>query len=188
MSQISEAPMFIGRPADRDVATVAALVTELVETKKIKLVVIDPLNMVTARTDIPYENREREVAEVVRRLKTLALDTDTAIVVTSHLTNNPGPRQAIPARPSLSDLRDSGTIAHIADLVILIERPDLSEHDHPRRGEADLIIAKYRFGPSAITITVAHQMHLCRFVDLATLHTTTTTTSSNDIDRKQSDS
>jgi replicative DNA helicase len=57
-------------------------------------------------------------------------------VVTSHLTNNPGPRQAIPAHPSLSDLRDSGTIAHIADLVILIDRPDLWERDHPRGGEA----------------------------------------------------
>ncbi|WP_040839853.1 DnaB-like helicase C-terminal domain-containing protein [Nocardia brevicatena] len=50
--------------------------------------------------------------------------------------------------------------------MILIERPDLWERDHPRGGEVDLIVAKHRFGPTA-TIRVAHQMHLCRFVDIA---------------------
>lgn len=172
MVEVREAPIFIGRPVDRDITAVTGLVTDLVEDHDVRLVVIDPLHMVTARTDLPYENREREIAEIVRRLKTLALDTETAIVVTSHLTNNPGPRQAIPARPSLSDLRDSGTIAHVADLVILIERPDLWERDHPRGGEADLIVAKHRFGPTA-TLTVAHQMHLCRFMNIAASTTIT---------------
>ena len=53
-----------------------------------------------------------------------------------------------------------------ADMVILINRPDAWERDDPRAGEADLILAKHRAGPTA-TITVAHQLHYSRFADLA---------------------
>ena len=51
-------------------------------------------------------------------------------------------------------------------MVILLHRPDAYERDDPRMGEADLILAKHRAGPQA-TITVAHQLHYCRFVDMA---------------------
>ncbi|MGQ4619313.1 replicative DNA helicase [Nocardia sp. R7R-8] len=53
-----------------------------------------------------------------------------------------------------------------ADMVILLHRPDAFERDDPRGGEADLILGKHRNGPTA-TITVAHQLHLSRFVDMA---------------------
>ncbi|MFE7796603.1 replicative DNA helicase [Nocardia sp. NPDC057440] len=53
-----------------------------------------------------------------------------------------------------------------ADMVILLHRPDAIERDDPRGGEADLILGKHRNGPTA-TITVAHQLHLSRFVDMA---------------------
>ena len=65
----------------------------------------------------------------------------------------------------------NGIVAHNsleqdADVVLLINRPDAWERDDPRAGEADLIIAKHRAGPTA-TITVAHQLHYSRFTDLA---------------------
>ncbi|MGH3500840.1 MAG: replicative DNA helicase [Nocardioidaceae bacterium] len=53
-----------------------------------------------------------------------------------------------------------------ADLVLLIHRPDAWERDDPRAGEADIILAKHRSGPTS-TITVAHQLHYSRFADLA---------------------
>ncbi len=53
-----------------------------------------------------------------------------------------------------------------ADMVILLHRPDSIERDDPRAGEADIILGKHRNGPTA-TITVAHQLHLSRFVDMA---------------------
>jgi replicative DNA helicase len=53
-----------------------------------------------------------------------------------------------------------------ADMVLLVHRPDAWERDDPRAGEADLILAKHRAGPTT-TITVAHQLHYSRFVDLA---------------------
>ncbi|MEP9395138.1 replicative DNA helicase [Gordonia sp. VNK1] len=53
-----------------------------------------------------------------------------------------------------------------ADMVILLHRPDAFERDDPRAGEADIIVGKHRNGPTA-TITVAHQLHLSKFVDMA---------------------
>ncbi|WP_410875121.1 DnaB-like helicase C-terminal domain-containing protein [Nocardia sp. A7] len=172
MSEISEAPLIVDRPTDRDISAIVELITEVAERSEtdaartgLRLVVIDSLQLLTARTDLPYENREREVSEVVRRLKALAHDLEIAVVVTSQLSSNPGPRQ-LPRLPALADLRDSGTIAHVADTVVLLHRPDAWERDDPRGGEADVIVAKHRQGPTA-TITVAHQMHLSRFVDMA---------------------
>ena len=53
-----------------------------------------------------------------------------------------------------------------ADVVILLHRPDAFERDDPRGGEADLILGKHRNGPTK-TITVAHQLHLSRFTNMA---------------------
>ena len=53
-----------------------------------------------------------------------------------------------------------------ADMVILLHRPDAFERDDPRGGEADLILGKHRNGPTK-TITVAHQLHLSRFANMA---------------------
>ncbi|MBV9351093.1 MAG: replicative DNA helicase [Mycobacterium sp.] len=53
-----------------------------------------------------------------------------------------------------------------SDVVILLHRPDAFERDDPRAGEADLILAKHRNGPTK-TVTVAHQLHLSRFANMA---------------------
>ena len=53
-----------------------------------------------------------------------------------------------------------------ADMVILLNRPDAFDRDDPRGGEADLILAKHRNGPTK-TVTVAHQLHLSRFANMA---------------------
>nr|WP_037595461.1 replicative DNA helicase [Streptacidiphilus jeojiense] len=65
----------------------------------------------------------------------------------------------------------NGTVLHNsieqdADMVILLHREDAYEKESPRAGEADLIVAKHRNGPTA-TITVAFQGHYSRFVDMA---------------------
>jgi replicative DNA helicase len=57
-------------------------------------------------------------------------------------------------------------IAQAADLVVLLHREDALERESPRAGEADLIVAKHRNGPTA-TVTVAFQGHFSRFADMA---------------------
>ena len=73
--------------------------------------------------------------------------------------------------PGVENFVADGVILHNsieqdADMVILLHRPDAFERDDPRAGEADLILAKHRNGPTS-TITVAHQLHYSRFADLA---------------------
>jgi replicative DNA helicase len=58
------------------------------------------------------------------------------------------------------------SIEQDADMVILLHREDAYEKESPRAGEADLIVAKHRNGPTA-TVTVAFQGHYSRFVDMA---------------------
>jgi len=65
----------------------------------------------------------------------------------------------------------NGVVAHNSleqdsDLVILIHREDAYDRDSLRAGEADLIVAKHRNGPTAV-VTVAFQGHYSRFVDMA---------------------
>jgi replicative DNA helicase len=58
------------------------------------------------------------------------------------------------------------SIEQDSDVVILLHREDAYERESPRAGEADMIIAKHRNGPTA-TVTVAFQGHYSRFVDMA---------------------
>ena len=79
---------------------------------------------------------------------------------------NRGPEQRTDKKPMLADLRESGSLEQDADVVVLIHRDDAYDRDSPRAGEADLIIAKHRNGPTG-TVTVAFQGHYSRFVDMA---------------------
>ena len=77
---------------------------------------------------------------------------------------NRGPEQRTDKRPMLSDLRESGSIEQDADVVIMLHRDDMYDSQN-RTGEADLIVAKHRNGPTR-TITVSAQLHYARFVDM----------------------
>ncbi|GAA2986751.1 DnaB-like helicase C-terminal domain-containing protein [Streptosporangium longisporum] len=106
--------------------------------------------------------REHEITETVDTLKALAVRLEIPIVVSADLDRLPGARSD--RLPDLhTDLCDP--IARTADLVVLVHREDAAERDSSRAGEADLIVAKHRNGPTA-TITVAFQGHYGRFVDM----------------------
>jgi replicative DNA helicase len=110
------------------------------------------------------ENRQQEVSEMSRSLKLLAKEIDVPVIALSQL--NRGPEQRTDKKPLLSDLRESGSIEQDSDVVILLHREDAYERESPRAGEADLIVAKHRNGPTT-TVTVAFQGHYSRFVDMA---------------------
>lgn len=61
------------------------------------------------------------------------------------------------------------SIEQDADLVMLLHREAMYEQDSPREGEADVIVAKHRNGPTK-TITVAFQGHYSRFTNMATTY------------------
>ncbi|WP_372444771.1 replicative DNA helicase [Crossiella equi] len=162
MSEISEAPLFIDDSPNMTMMEIRAKARRLKQRHDLKLIVLDYMQLMTSGKKV--ESRQQEVSEFSRNLKLLAKELQVPLVAMSQL--NRGPEQRTDKRPMLSDLRESGSLEQDADMVMLIHRPDAWERDDPRAGEADLIIAKHRAGPTA-TIVVAHQLHYSRFTDLA---------------------
>ena len=162
MSEISEAPVFIDDSPNLTLMEIRAKARRLKQRNDLKLVILDYLQLMTSGKKV--ESRQQEVSEFSRQIKLLAKELEVPVVAISQL--NRGPEQRTDKRPMISDLRESGSIEQDADMVILLHRPDAFERDDPRAGEADLILAKHRNGPTS-TITVAHQLHYSRFADLA---------------------
>ncbi len=162
MSEISEAPLYIDDSPNLTMMEIRAKARRLHQKADLRLIVVDYLQLMTSGKKV--ESRQQEVSEFSRQIKLLAKELGVPVVAMSQL--NRGPEQRTDKKPMLSDLRESGSIEQDADMVVLLHRPDAFERDDPRGGEADLIIAKHRAGPTK-TITVAHQLHLSRFTNMA---------------------
>lgn len=162
MGEISEAPLFVDDTPSMNLMEIRAKARRLRQRHDLKLIVVDYLQLMTSpkRT----ESRQQEVADLSRGLKLLAKEVECPVIAVSQL--NRGPEQRTDKRPQLSDLRESGSIEQDADVVILLHRDDYYDKESPRAGEADFIVAKHRNGPTD-TVTVAAQLHLSRFVDMA---------------------
>ena len=161
MGEISQAPMFIDDSPNLSLMEIRAKSRRLKQRHNLKLIVIDYLQLMTSGKRV--ENRQQEVSEFSRQLKLLAKELNVPVVAISQL--NRSPEQRSDKKPMLSDLRESGSIEQDADVVILLHREDLYDSQN-RSGEADLIVAKHRNGPTR-TITVSAQLHFARFTDMA---------------------
>lgn len=162
MSEISEAPLYIDDSPNLTMMEIRAKARRLRQKADLRLVVVDYLQLMSSGKKV--ESRQLEVSEFSRQLKLLAKELEVPVVAISQL--NRGPEQRTDKKPMLSDLRESGSLEQDADMVILLNRPDAFERDDPRGGEADFILAKHRNGPTK-TVTVAHQLHLSRFANMA---------------------
>jgi replicative DNA helicase len=162
MSEVVDAPLFIDDSPNMSMMEIRAKCRRLKQRHDLKLVIIDYLQLMSSPRRV--ENRQQEVSEMSRSLKLLAKEIEVPVIAISQL--NRGPEQRTDKRPLLSDLRESGSIEQDSDVVIMLHREDKYEPESPRAGEADLIVAKHRNGPTA-TVTVAFQGHYSRFVDMA---------------------
>jgi replicative DNA helicase len=162
MGEIGDAPIFVDDTPAMGLAEIRAKARRLKQRHDLKLLVVDYLQLMTSpkRT----ESRQQEVSDLSRGLKLLAKELDIPVIAVSQL--NRGPEQRSDKRPQMSDLRESGSLEQDADVVILLHRDDYYDKESARAGEADFIVAKHRNGPTD-TITVAAQLHLSRFVDMA---------------------
>jgi replicative DNA helicase len=162
MGSVSEAPLFIDDSPNLTMMEIRAKCRRLKQRHDLRLVIVDYLQLMSSGKRV--ESRQQEVAEFSRALKLLAKELDVPVIAISQL--NRGPEQRQDKRPMLSDLRESGSLEQDADVVVLLHREDAYEKESPRAGEADMIVAKHRNGPTG-TVTVAFQGHYSRFVDMA---------------------
>ena len=162
MSEVVDAPLFIDDSPNMSMMEIRSKCRRLKQRNDLRLVIVDYLQLMSSPRRV--ENRQQEVSELSRSLKLLAKELNVPVVALAQL--NRGPELRSDKRPLLADLRESGSIEQDSDVVILLHREDAYEPESPRAGEADLIVAKHRNGPTA-TVTVAFQGHYSRFVDMA---------------------
>ncbi|NUS25061.1 MAG: replicative DNA helicase [Streptomyces sp.] len=162
MPDIQAAPLYIDDSPNITLNHIRSRARKRKAKNGLHLIVVDYIQLM--ESDTRTENRQQEVSKISRGLKLLAKELEVPVIALSQL--NRGPEQRTDKKPVISDLRESGAIEQDADMVILLHREDAYEKESPRAGEADLIVAKHRNGPTA-TITAAFQGHYSRFVDMA---------------------
>ena len=163
---MSTAPLFIDDTPSRTMTEIAATARRLKRREKLALVVIDYLQLI--EPDNSKDPRQEQVAKIARRLKALARELKVPVLCLAQLN-----RQAEVSkdnRPRLSHLRESGAIEQDADVVMFVHRDEYymnNDEDRARvAGQADLIIAKQRNGPTG-DVKVAWLQDYTRFENLA---------------------
>ena len=158
---IDKAPFFIDDSPNLTLVEIRAKCRRMVEQEGLKFVVIDYLQLMSSGKKV--ESRQQEVSEFSRSLKLLAKELNIPVIAISQLNRNS--EQTKDKKPEISQLRESGSLEQDADVVILLHREAIGEKDHPRAGEADIILAKHRNGPTG-TITVSFQGQYSRFANM----------------------
>jgi replicative DNA helicase len=158
-SAIANAPLIIDDSPNLNIVEIRAKCRRMIKEWDLKLVVIDYIQLMTSGKKV--ENRQQEVSEFSRSLKLLAKELKVPVVALSQL--NRKSEEGSTKRPELSQLRESGSLEQDADLVILIHR-EFNQQESTRVGEAELILAKQRNGPTGSS-NVLFQGQYSRFVN-----------------------
>ena len=144
VAPLSEAPLYIDDTPGITPTEIRAKCRRLKMEKGLGLIVIDYLQLMSGggRT----ENRQQEISEISRSLKGLAREMDAPVIALSQLSR--AVEQRADKRPMLSDLRESGAIEQDADVVMFIYRDEYYNPGEDNAGQAEIIIAKQRSGPT----------------------------------------
>lgn len=162
--KLSEAPIYIDDSATLSILELRGKARRLKSQHDIQLIIVDYLQMLQSPSR--SENRQQEIADISRSLKSLAKELNVPLVAISQLSR--GPEKRDDRRPQLADLRESGAIEQDADVVALLFREELYTPTEENRGLVELMIAKQRNGPTG-TINLTFIKEYTRFENLAKL-------------------
>jgi replicative DNA helicase len=143
MSQLQSTRLYIDETPALTPTEVQARARRMKREKGLDLIVIDYLQLM----NVPgtKENRATEISEISRSLKALAKELKVPVIALSQL--NRGVEQRQDKKPVMSDLRESGALEQDADVILLIYREEVYDPNTPKKGIADIIVAKQRNGP-----------------------------------------
>lgn len=169
IGKLADAPLFIDDTPAISIFELRAKCRRLKAQHGIDMVIIDYLQLMTAGGDTKGGNREQEISQISRSIKSIAKELNIPIIALSQLSRSVETRGG-DRRPILSDLRESGAIEQDADIVCFIYRAEYygfnDPKDHPKgmdpRGLGELIIAKHRNG-ALETIYLRFQGELAKF-------------------------
>lgn len=152
-SDLFDAPLYIDDTSSTTIMELNAKLRKLRNQLQatgmpLGMVVVDYLQLMPTPNLGRNSNRTLEVGALSRGMKLMAKDLDVPFIVLSQLSRAPEQRIG-DHRPQLSDLRESGSIEQDADMVAFIFRPEVYQKDRDDiRGQAELILAKQRNGPT----------------------------------------
>ena len=161
-AKIANAPLMVDDTANITMSEIKAKCRRMQARHGLGLVVVDYLQLIGSTKQV--QSREQEVSAISRQVKLLGKELGIPVIIMAQLNRSSETRAG--GKPILSDLRESGAIEQDADVVIFIHREDKVDENSPRVGEADLIIAKQRNGPTG-TVPVGFQGHYSRFTNLS---------------------
>ncbi|HDR8052101.1 TPA: replicative DNA helicase [Bacillus cereus] len=126
------------------------------------MVIIDYLQLITGNP-VHKGNRQAEIAEISRTLKTMARQLNVCVVALSQLSR--GVEQRQDKRPMMSDLRESGQIEQDADVIAFLYREDYYDRETENKNTIEIIIGKQRNGPVG-SVELAFIKEYGKFVNL----------------------
>ena len=149
--EVGESRLYIDDTIDMDFAVVEQSVLEAKEKYDVKVVIIDTLQCLR----VPFiegNSRQDHIMEMMLSLKSIARRLNICIVVMSELNRNIDKRDGLDGKiPQLPDLRDSGSIEIVSDVVVFIHRYDyynvlVDALGNDLRGKAEIIVTKNNYG------------------------------------------
>lgn len=166
ISQLSNTNLVIDDTPGITIGEIRAKCRRLASSEKgLALVVIDYLQLISGGKDYGA-NRQQEVSDISRSLKTLAMELNVPIIALSQLSRSVEGRED--KRPIMSDLRESGSIEQDADIVSFLYRDDYYNKEartEDNTSISELIIGKHRNGPTT-TIELLFKKNTSTFLNL----------------------
>lgn len=149
INNLIDAPLFIDDTPSLSIFELRAKCRRLKAQHNIQMVIIDYIQLMSAGIDRSSGNREQEISQISRSLKSLAKELNIPVIALSQLNRSVENRPN--KKPLLSDLRESGAIEQDADMVLFIYRPEYYNQNQDETGaslvgHAELSIAKHRNG------------------------------------------
>jgi replicative DNA helicase len=167
---LGKAKIYIDDSASLSIIEMKTRARRLWKERNLDIVFVDYLQLIKVSGDQLKRNdsRAQEVAIISSSLKELAKELDIPVVAVAQLNRSPEQRGGKREGPryQLSDLKESGAIEQDADVIMFLHREEQIDRDTERKGEADLILAKQRNGPTG-RITLAYQDRYTKFANMA---------------------
>ncbi|MGV9988050.1 replicative DNA helicase [Streptomyces olivaceus] len=161
MPSVNSAPVWMQDEATYTLPDLVQSCRRLHFFNDLQLIVIDSLDLLYVDRRSISAGPDTDLPVLGRELRNLAKELNVPIVALLQIDQ---PSLTFDGyQPTLRDV--PGGLERFADVVVLLYRDDAYERDSPRAGEADLIVAKNRSGPTA-KVAVAFQGHYARFVDM----------------------
>jgi replicative DNA helicase len=159
---LENTPIYVDDSASSRVLEIKAKARRLKAESDLAMVMVDYIQLCEPSVTSSQKNRQQEISDISRALKSLAKELNVSVVALSQLSRLPEHRTD--KKPQLADLRESGAIEQDADMVLLLYRADAySDLRKPENeGIAELNIAKQRNGPTD-TITLTFRKEIMKF-------------------------